>query len=211
MDIQLNFINQSSDANNSNVVIFQKNTHPDFDAIATAWHVIEVASHGVPFHFAYSVDEHFIGAGTGSQMVAQPKTEYNVVNEDGRPVLVIDPNEKVDGNGYVFENLMEFELIDANVYNGGSKIASVPNVLPQQKVAIELEPNTLYIAINSKNAPMNDGDPLSSEFLAESDKHLKISLAGIKENTTLVLKGGGSEPYTCELEKTVEETPAPAE
>ena len=40
MDIQLNFINNSNDANNSQVVIFQKNVATDFDELAVAWQVV---------------------------------------------------------------------------------------------------------------------------------------------------------------------------
>ena len=37
MDIQLNFINNSNDVNNSEIVIFQKNVATDFDELAVAW------------------------------------------------------------------------------------------------------------------------------------------------------------------------------
>ena len=42
-DINITFINQSSDSNNSQVVIFQQNVPSSFDETAVAWRVI----HGV--------------------------------------------------------------------------------------------------------------------------------------------------------------------
>jgi len=39
--IKLNFINRSSDTNNSSVVIFQQNVAENFEELAIAWKVIE--------------------------------------------------------------------------------------------------------------------------------------------------------------------------
>src|SRR5258708_23979581 len=41
MGVQLNFVNQSNDANNSQIVIFQKNVASDFEEQAVAWRVID--------------------------------------------------------------------------------------------------------------------------------------------------------------------------
>lgn len=55
-DIQITFINQSNDANNSQVVIFQKNELTNFDELAVAWRVIHATSgHSETFPFPYPV------------------------------------------------------------------------------------------------------------------------------------------------------------
>ena len=41
MDIKLNFINDSNDANNSEIVIFAKNAATDVHETAVAWQVIQ--------------------------------------------------------------------------------------------------------------------------------------------------------------------------
>ena len=46
MDIALNFINNSNDANNSQIVIFQKNAAADVDEQPVAWKVIENCGRG---------------------------------------------------------------------------------------------------------------------------------------------------------------------
>ncbi len=53
MDIKLNFINQSNDSGNSNVVVFQKNLAPGADAPPIAWLVIAHCGEGDrhPFDF----------------------------------------------------------------------------------------------------------------------------------------------------------------
>src|SRR2546429_5481525 len=44
--VQLNFVNQSNDANNSQIVIFQKNVASDFEELAVAWRVIKYCGQG---------------------------------------------------------------------------------------------------------------------------------------------------------------------
>ncbi len=53
MDIQLNFVNESNDANNSSIVIFQKNVATDFDELAIAWQVIKNCGQGDNHPFAF--------------------------------------------------------------------------------------------------------------------------------------------------------------
>jgi len=59
--INLNFINQSNDLNNSEIVIFQKNVATDFDELAVAWKVIQYCGQGDnhPFTFPMSM---YVGA-----------------------------------------------------------------------------------------------------------------------------------------------------
>ena len=52
-NVKLNFINKSNDTNNSEIVIFQKNTTPDFDAFAVAWTVIKNCGQGDNHPFIY--------------------------------------------------------------------------------------------------------------------------------------------------------------
>ena len=52
-DIKLTFINESNDANNSSVVLFQKNEKPNFRDVATAWKVIKNCATGWKHRFIY--------------------------------------------------------------------------------------------------------------------------------------------------------------
>jgi hypothetical protein len=54
MDIQLNFINNSSDLNNSEIVIFQKNVLMEGLEVPTAWRVIENCGRSDNHPFVYS-------------------------------------------------------------------------------------------------------------------------------------------------------------
>jgi len=53
MDIALNFINNSNDANNSEIVIFQKNVATNFDELAVAWQVIRYCGQGDNHPFTF--------------------------------------------------------------------------------------------------------------------------------------------------------------
>ena len=53
MDVKLNFINHSNDANNSQVVICQKNVATNFDELAVAWTVIQNCGRGDNHPFNY--------------------------------------------------------------------------------------------------------------------------------------------------------------
>jgi hypothetical protein len=53
MDIHLNFINDSNDMNNSEIVVFQKNAATDFDELAVAWLVIKYCGQGDNHPFVY--------------------------------------------------------------------------------------------------------------------------------------------------------------
>ena len=53
MGVQLNFVNQSNDANNSQIVIFQKNVASDFEELAVAWRVIKYCGQGDNHPFTF--------------------------------------------------------------------------------------------------------------------------------------------------------------
>ncbi|HEX6432458.1 MAG TPA: hypothetical protein VF008_32415, partial [Niastella sp.] len=52
-DIKLNFINNSNDKNNSQIVIFQKNVDTSYDELAVAWLVINNCGQGWNHPFTY--------------------------------------------------------------------------------------------------------------------------------------------------------------
>jgi hypothetical protein len=53
MDIKLNFINDSNDVNNSEIVIFAKNEATDVQETAVAWQVIRNCGRGDNHPFVY--------------------------------------------------------------------------------------------------------------------------------------------------------------
>ena len=55
MTINLNFINRSNDANNSQIVIFQKNVATDFAETSIAWTVIQNCGQGDNHPFTYPI------------------------------------------------------------------------------------------------------------------------------------------------------------
>lgn len=77
-DIKLNFINNSNDKNNSDVVIFQKNVATDYDELAIAWKVIENCGMNNNHPFTYPMEY---------------KTEHNISfkNTPSRPPKNIQP------------------------------------------------------------------------------------------------------------------------
>lgn len=65
MKIQLNFINNSNDKGNSQVVLFQKNVAGNFDESAAAWRVIQSCGQGDnhPFDFPMAMPGSAIDSG----------------------------------------------------------------------------------------------------------------------------------------------------
>lgn len=58
MDIKLNYIDNSNDPNNSDIVIFQKNVKPNYGELAVAWKVIKNCVKGCnhPFTFPMTME-----------------------------------------------------------------------------------------------------------------------------------------------------------
>ncbi len=202
-DINITFINKSQDANYSRVVIFQKNTAPDYNNIAVAWKVIENMGMNYLHPFSYSTDYYISAGNTGMQIAVEKNSLYEVLDENSTAILMQHPDKGDNKNGYTFINNLPFEIVSANVYSNGTIIASAEYVEPKQKVEFEFDPLKLYIAEISFD--VYEGGLLPPEFLNDTGNYTEIGLEGIEETAIVCTRDeNGHAIFTLEDIATIE-------
>lgn len=203
MDIQLNFINRSNDANNSNVVIFQKNVATDFDELHIAWKVIRNCGQGDNHPFAYPMAMTVSSSDSyGNFMPQQDATNgqvFQVTRAPSGDVLQLTSQPGASKEVQVRNDLPQ-GACNATIYKGGSPLAVKTSIAPGQKAVFEFKP-TVWIGVASQ---IEEGELMNSAVI--SDINTEISLLGVK-SADIVMTGGGpgrlSRPFTFTLENVV--------
>lgn len=200
MDIKLNFINESNDTNNSDVVVFTKNTATDLEETAIAWTVIQNCGQGCNHPFTYPLANQIgyadswgnytprLDAQDGQRFAAVRTTSGDEIQPAGdaaSPMEIELVNELSQGS------------IDALIFKAGRLYAQASNVAPGQKAAFAFRPTIWIGAV----AEIEQGDVMNSAIL--SDINTEISLLGIA-SADIVMTGGGSgadaKPFTFTLQ-----------
>jgi len=203
VDIQLNFINNSNDANNSEIVVFQKNVATTFDELAVAWQVIKYCGQGDnhPFSFPMTMT---VGA-SDSWGNYTPQLEAN--NGQLFSMTLTPSGDKLGlaGSGTSSSevqvlNALPKGAINASIYKGGKLLASKTSVAPQQKAVFQFKP-TIWIGVASQ---IVQGQVMNSAII--SNINTELSLLGIA-SADIVMTGGGpgpnSTPFQFNLENIV--------
>lgn len=200
MDIKLNFINRSNDANNSQIVIFQKNEAANFDELSVAWHVIRNC--GVydnhPFTFPMAMEV------SASDSWGNYTPRLQAVNSDLFHVALSTSGDTLSrvGNGnsskeVQVRNDLQAGAINAGIYKNGKLLALKTSIAPGQKAVFEIKP-TIWIGVVSQ---VEEGQLMASAIM--SDVNTELSLLNIA-SADIVLTGGGpgpsSTPFTFTLE-----------
>lgn len=187
MDIELNFINQSNDANNSEVVIFQRNVATTFEEIAVAWKVIKNCGRGWTHRFTYPMDFYVAARdswGNVSDMkLAVNGNKWDVVKAQSGDILSLDSTFG-GANEVEVKNCLAAGSIDAQIYKNGKLLATKTGVSPQEKAVFEFEPY-IWVGVVSQ---VEEGDIMNSAIL--TDINTKVSLLGITK-ADIVMTGGG--------------------
>jgi len=190
MDIHLNFINQSNDTNNSQIVIFQPNIADDFGEAAVAWIVIQNCARGDNHPFVYPLSLS-VGAGDADgnftphlpaingQLFAMTRTtsgdELSLAGKGTVATEIQIQNGLLDG------------AITAMVFKNDQLFAAKTNLQTGQVASFRFKP-TILIGAVSQATP---GQILNSAIL--SSIKTEISLLGIG-SADIVMTGGGSGP-----------------
>lgn len=203
MDIQLKFINQSNDANNSDVVIFQKNIATDFNEVAVAWTVIHNCGQGDYHPFKWP-EASTINAGDSwgnftPQLQAEPGQLFQLqMTTSGDHLSLAGP--ATNPQEIQLLNALPKGAISANIYKDGRLLASKTSIAPGQKAVFQFKP-TLWIGVVSQ---VSAGDVMNSAIL--SSVNTEISLLGIA-SADIVMTGGGSgvnsQPFQFTLQNVV--------
>jgi hypothetical protein len=188
MDIEITFINNSYDANNSDVVIFQKNVATNFEEVAVAWTVIQNCGRNWSHRFTYPMD-FYVGAqdswGNVSDLqLAENGQKWNVVRSTSGDVLTLDSAPASSMTEIEVKNCLSMGSVDTQIYKSGKLLATKTGVSPQQKGVFEFKP-TIWVGVVSE---VEEGDIMNSAIL--SDINTEISLLGITK-ANLIMTGGG--------------------
>jgi hypothetical protein len=200
MDIKLNYVNLSNDANNSEIVIFQKNVATNFSELAVAWQVIRYCGQGDnhPFTFPMSMS---VGASDSwgnytPQLAASNGDLFSMQLTPSGDVLQKTGTASSASEVQVYNGLAK-GAISASIYKQGKLLAVKTSIAPQQQAVFQFKP-TIWIGVASQ---VVQGQVMNSAII--SKVNTEISLLGIA-SADIVMRGGGpgagSVPYTFNLE-----------
>jgi hypothetical protein len=203
VDIKLNFINNSNDANNSEIVIFQKNVATNFDELAVAWYVIRYCGQGDNHPFTFPMEMAVAASDSYGnytpQMVAQNGQLFTMTLTTSGDRLAQSGQGTSSSEVQVLNGLPK-GAINANIYKNGKLLATKTSVAPQQKAVFQFKP-TIWIGVASQ---VVQGQVMNSAII--SSVNTELSLLGIA-SADIVLTGGGpgrdSSPFQFNLENVV--------
>ncbi|MGE0332811.1 MAG: hypothetical protein AB7P37_19205 [Ramlibacter sp.] len=203
MDVQLNFINNSNDANNSQVVIFQKNVATDFDELAVAWHVIQYCGQGDSHPFRFPLTMQAGASDSYGNYTPQLPAEHGqmfMMQLTAAGDTLVHGGPATSMNEVQVLNALPKGAINASIYKDGRLLAVKTSIAPQQKAVFQFKP-TIWIGVASQ---VVQGQVMNSAIL--SSINTELSLLGIA-SADIVMTGGGpganSTPFQFSLENIV--------
>jgi len=191
MDIEITFINQSDDVNNSSILIFQKNVATASEEFPVAWTVIQNCGKGWSHKFKYPIAL-YAGArdswGNVSDLhLAANGQKWNVVKQPSGNQMSLDDAPASASTAVEIQNALPAGSINAQVYKDGKLLATKTGLSPQQSALFSFEP-ILWIGVVSQ---IEEGDILNPAIMA--DVNTQISLLGLTK-ANLIMTGGGAGP-----------------
>lgn len=200
-NIKLNFINKSSDTNNSSIVIFQKNVATDFEEVAIAWRVIKncgrLDNHPFTYPMLFQVSASDSYGNFTPQLNAYDGQSFEMVKNTSGDVLQLSSTPAVSSNEVELKNNLQTGSINANCFRDGKLLASKTGLAPGQKAVFEFQP-TIYIGVVSQ---VEEGDVMNSAIISQINT--QINLFGII-SADIVMTGGGSGPSSKAFEFTLQ-------
>ncbi|MGM9514785.1 hypothetical protein ACS5PK_11075 [Roseateles sp. DB2] len=203
MAVKLNFINQSNDLNNSQIVIFQKNVATDFDELSVAWKVIQYCGQGDNHPFTFPMGLSVGSSDSYGNYTPQIKAQNG---ELYKMALTASGNQLVAGGPGTSPkevqvlNGLPKGAITASCYKDGRLLATKTSIAPQQKAVFQFKP-TIWIGVVSQ---VEQGEVMNSAII--SSVNTEISLLGIA-SADIVMTGGGpgpnSQPFAFNLDNVV--------
>ena len=199
MDIKLNFINESNDTNDSQIVIFQKNVAAASEAQTIAWLVIQHCGVGDNHPFTFPMTMQVAGGDSWGNFTprlnAEPGQMYAMSRTSSGDTLQFHGPATNPAEVQVL-NALPRGAISANIYKAGRLLACKTSIAPQEIAAFEFRP-TLWIGVVSEAV---EGEVIDAAVF--STVNTEISLLGIS-SADIVMTGGGpgpeSRPFTFSL------------
>lgn len=203
-NIQLNFINESNDKNNSEVVVFQKNVSTDFDEIAVAWKVIKNCGTGWQHAFAFPMEFQVSASDAWGNSLISPLDAQNgqlfAVSRatSGDELGLVGPG--ASRKEVQVRNDLTTGSVNAQIFKNGKLLATKTGISPGQKAVFEFKP-TIWIGVVSQ---VTEGQVMNSAII--SDINSELGLLGV-QSADIVMSGGGVGPsasrFSFELDNVV--------
>jgi len=189
MDIKLNFINLSNDANNSQIVIFQKNVSTDFDELAIAWKVISNCGRGDNHPFVFPMRTTLSASDSDGnympQKLAQNGEMFSVSRVASGNVLSL-AGASPSSREIQLRNDLRTGAITASVFKDSRLLAHKTGIVPGQKSGVRVQAD----AVDRRRVADRAGR--GAEFGgALRHQYGRCSLLGIAR-ADIVLTGGGA-------------------
>ena len=205
--VKLTFVNESNDANNSEIVIFQKNGSATDENLVIAWTVIKNCATGWKHPFNYPATS---GAGAkdswGNQiispLVASNGDAFKVFKGPSGDQMGLDAakSKETPANEIRIYNDLEEGAINAQIYKDGRLLLADTGMSPAEFASFSIKP-ILYIGVVSE---VEEGDVMSSAIVSQINTEL--SLVGVA-SADIVMTGGGhgtaAEPFQFTLKNVV--------
>lgn len=191
MDIEITFINNSNDMNNTDVVIFQKNVATHFESTSVAWKVIKNCGRNWSHKFLYPMNFEVAAADSygniSDQQLATNGQKWDVVRSTSGDILQLDADPAAGSNEVEVKNTLTISSIDAQIYKAGSLLATKTGVSPGEKAVFEFLPE-IFVGVN---AQVVEGQVMNSAII--NDINQRFSLSGLTK-ANLIMTGGGVGP-----------------
>jgi len=196
MDVCLNFINESNDTNNSEIVIFQKNIAYEYDSNPIAWHVFQNIGrwdhHPFTFPYQLTIAASDSYGNYSPQLDAEDGDAFAIESDTTGSVLVAN-GSGIDPRQIEFRNALARGAATANIFRAGKLLACSTSVVPRQRTIFRFEPK-IWIGVVSQ---IEEGQVMSSAIT--SDINTELSVLGVA-SADIVMTGGGSGPAATPFE-----------
>jgi hypothetical protein len=189
-NIQLNFINQSKDTNNSSIVIFQKNVAEDFDEIAVAWTVIEncgrLDNHPFLYPLKFQVSSSDSYGNFTPQLTAYDGQAFEMTKTDSGDVLQLaSPPTATSPYEVEIQNNLLQGSVNGNITRDGKVLSTKTNLVPGQKAVFQFHPSIWIGAVSQ----ITQGQIMDSAIIQQINTELPLT--GIS-SADIIMTGGGS-------------------
>lgn len=201
MDIKLNLINRSNDANNSQIVIFQKNAAAGADELPVAWQVIRNLGRGDHYPFVYPLSTTLSAADSWGNYTPQIEADngqlYSMMRSPSDGDMLSLQGKGSSPHEIQCRNDLAQGAISASLFKSGKLVMIKTSIAPGQLAAFVLQP-TLYIGVI---ADMEAGEVMDSAIM--SNINTELSLLGVSE-ANIIMTGGGPGQGSASFQFTLE-------
>jgi hypothetical protein len=194
MDIQLNFINQSQDVANSQVLIFQKNEATNFGELAIAWKVITNCGLGCNHPFVFPLNFEVCSSDSDGnytrKMLATNGNKFAVEMGNSGHILSLISEPTASPLAVELKNNLVRGSLSAIIIKQGKVLAKHKIVSPGLKAVFQFLPK-IFIGVVSD---VQQGEEINTAVL--SDINTEFDLLGISSADIIMSGGGGGKSAT---------------